>query len=493
MTIAAFALAVLGLPAAAAAQAPSAPEAAQPSAPADADLLAEDRIGGSVVRFGQDYTVERNQQIDELVIIGGSATVDGRVRGDVVVILGSARLSSTASVGELVVVAGGASVAPGTEVRRDLVVVAGPFEGPPGFTPGGEQVVITPPMLGGIVGVVVPWLTRGLLWGRPVVPDLPWMWGVLGIIFVLYAVLNLVLDGAVRVCTETLTEKPLTTSLVGLLVMLLAGPVCLLLAVSVVGLAVVPFMFCALLVAAVVGKIGVMRRIGTGVVRQNSPEDRLQSLRSFTIGFVVMALAYMVPILGFVALTLGSVFGLGAAALAFAAAYRGENTGPQPSAPLPRNPPLLPAAADSGDASAPQTASRAGPAPSDLASFPPAAFLDRLGAFGLDVVLVLIAAALLDVRHDPGRFFLWLLVYHIGFWTWKGTTLGGIVCQLRLVRVDGAPLRFVDALVRGLSSIFSLAVVGLGVLWILWDPLRQAWHDKIAGTHVVKVPRNWPL
>jgi uncharacterized RDD family membrane protein YckC len=36
-------------------------------------------------------------------------------------------------------------------------------------------------------------------------------------------------------------------------------------------------------------------------------------------------------------------------------------------------------------------------------------------------------------------------------------------------------------------------VLGLGCLWILKDPERQAWHDKIAGTYVVKVPRNWPL
>ena len=55
-----------------------------------------------------------------------------------------------------------------------------------------------------------------------------------------------------------------------------------------------------------------------------------------------------------------------------------------------------------------------------------------------------------------------LLAYHIGFWTWKSTTVGGIICQLRVVRVDGARLGFADALVRGLSSIFSLAVVGLG-------------------------------
>jgi len=86
-----------------------------------------------------------------------------------------------------------------------------------------------------------------------------------------------------------------------------------------------------------------------------------------------------------------------------------------------------------------------------------------------------------------------MLTYHIGFWAWKGTTFGGIVCQLRVVRLDGSPLRFVDALVRGIASLFSIAVVGLGCLWILRDEERQAWHDKIAGTYVVTVPRNWPL
>ncbi len=135
---------------------------------------------------------------------------------------------------------------------------------------------------------------------------------------------------------------------------------------------------------------------------------------------------------------------------------------------------------------------------SGLALFPHAAFLDRLAAFVLDVILVAIAGQMLwPLQRAVGRgadgLFLFLLAYHIVFWTWKGTTVGGIICQLRLVRVDGAPLRFVDALVRGLSSIFSLAVLGIGGLWILRDPERQAWHDRIAGTYVVKVPRNWPI
>src|SRR5688500_20050810 len=89
------------------------------------------------------------------------------------------------------------------------------------------------------------------------------------------------------------------------------------------------------------------------------------------------------------------------------------------------------------------------------------------------------------------EFFPLLLIYFIVFWTWKQTTFGGIVCQIRLVRMDGTALSFADSLVRALAGIFSLAVFALGALWIFCDPERPAWHDKIAGTYVGKVQRHW--
>ena len=68
--------------------------------------------------------------------------------------------------------------------------------------------------------------------------------------------------------------------------------------------------------------------------------------------------------------------------------------------------------------------------------------------------------------------------------------MGGIIVGIKVVRTQGGEVRFVDALVRGLSRLFSLAALGIGCLWMLQDPERQMWHDKIAGTFVLKVPRN---
>jgi uncharacterized RDD family membrane protein YckC len=111
----------------------------------------------------------------------------------------------------------------------------------------------------------------------------------------------------------------------------------------------------------------------------------------------------------------------------------------------------------------------------------------------LDVVLVMVLFGLIGGRHTGGERFVALLAYGVAFWAWKGTSLGGIVCNLRLVRANGAPLSFADALVRGLASVLSFAALGIAFLWMLRDPLQQTWHDRIAGTYVVKVPRDYPL
>lgn len=449
-----------------------------------------------VLRVGQDYRLARDEVVRDVIVVSGTATIDGRVCGDLTVGLGIAHLSDTAVVqGSLIVIGGSATAQPGSVVRDDLLVIGGSLDAPSELEHGRQHLVIGTPVLGDRVRNLVPWLTEGLLIGRLIVPRLLWVWYLVGVVFLVSLLLNLLFPHASGSSADAIAAKPLSTFLVGLLVLLLAGPVSVVLAVSVIGLAVVPFLFCAMLIAWIIGKIGVARWIGTRVVGQDEPHSRAQSTRSFVIGFVALCLAYMVPVLGIVVWTMTGVLGLGAAFLAFIKGFRSEN----PSAPgRPRAAvvaPPLPAAENVDSLLDPTP--RVPPADAltgaDLSLFPRASFLERLAAFALDVALVLIADGLLNFTRHEGALIVLLLAYHIIFWGWKGTTVGGIICQLRVVRVDGQPLRFSDALIRGLSSVFSVAALGLGCLWILYDPERQSWHDKIAGTLVVKVPKNWPL
>src|SRR5258708_8989078 len=296
--------------------------------------------GYPVVRIGEDYTLKAADAAREVTVIFGDATIEGRVDRDVVIVLGSARLAGTAVVGgSLVVVGGSARIADGARVNEDLFVGGGGLEAAAGFTPGGHSVIIGSARLGGKFEALIPWLTRGLLWGRPIVPELPWVGAVVGFFFLVCLALNIVFDRPIRACATTLAERPLTAFLAGLLVLLLAGRVWLVVAVGVIGMAVVPFVICALFVAALVGRIGVARWIGMSVVAETEG-NRREGVRSFAIGAAIVTLAYIVPVLGFVTWTLVGIIGLGAASLAFMRAYRRENPAPPPpgAPPLPAAP-----------------------------------------------------------------------------------------------------------------------------------------------------------
>jgi uncharacterized RDD family membrane protein YckC len=496
------------------------------------------------IRVLQDYSLRAGDTARQVVVIGGDAKIEGRVTQDVVVVLGRAELASTAVVeGSFVSVAGTVEIAEGAKVEHDFVVV-GDANTPASFSPGGQHVVIGTAGFGERLRSMVPWLVHGLLLGRPIVPWLGWVWLVAGICFFINLCLNLIFDGPVRSCATTLRATPFSSVIAGLLVLLLAGPVCVLLAVSVIGIAVIPFFLCALVAAAVLGRIGFARWIGMSLVRQEQLEDRGESLRSFLIGSALMCVVYMIPFVGLALWIMAGVFGLGSATLAFYSSYRRENprppkkvvVPPEPSAvdapggtgiqggiPAPVHPAMsaepgmstepgmsaepvmsaepamsaaaeLPADFSVGSAGKPQGS---GYRTMELVTFPKATFNERLAALALDLIVVGIAVQLLGFDRDggPGERLavLFALAYHVSFWTLRGTTLGGIICQLRVVRTDGRRLDFPDALIRGLTGIFSLAVVGLGFLWILRDPERQAWHDRVAGTYVVKVPRNYPI
>lgn len=478
------------------------------------------------VRVLQDHAVARGEAADDVVTVFGNLTIEGEVCGDASVVFGDARLAKGAAVrGSLVVVGGTLEVEPDAAIHGELVLVGGALRAPDGFRAGRGHVIIGVPLLGDSVRGTVPYLTRGLGIGRLIVHDLPWVWAIVGITFFIYLVCNLLFPHATAATANAIAERPLSTFAAGALALVLTGPVLTLLAVTVIGLALIPVAGVMMVVGWIVGKIAVCRWIGSRLVGEDDSLDRLQATRSLLIGFAVLTIAYLIPVLALVVWGLTGVLGIGAVSIAFVRAFRRENPPvPPPSPVVPPVPPTAPAPAVEPPvspyrASEPYVASAAnvplssptphatyesayvppplppisGPADTRaLLAFPRASFMERLGAFALDTAVVVITHQVLGL---PGDNFLVLLLvaYHVAFWVSKQTTLGGMVCNLRVARVDGGPLRFVDALVRGVTAIFSLAIFGIGALWILRDPERQSWHDKVAGTVVVRVPGNFPL
>lgn len=66
-----------------------------------------------------------------------------------------------------------------------------------------------------------------------------------------------------------------------------------------------------------------------------------------------------------------------------------------------------------------------------------------------------------------------------------GQTLGKWLLGLRIVGADQAPITYRQAWLRWAGSWVS-ALMGAGLLWILFHPQKRGWHDLIAGTWVIR-------
>lgn len=79
------------------------------------------------------------------------------------------------------------------------------------------------------------------------------------------------------------------------------------------------------------------------------------------------------------------------------------------------------------------------------------------------------------------------LIFFSVFWVRGGQTLGMRAWKLKLVRADGDPVLWSDAIKRYLSAHLTLLALGLGFLWIFVDPQRLAWHDRLSNTRLILI------
>ena len=81
-----------------------------------------------------------------------------------------------------------------------------------------------------------------------------------------------------------------------------------------------------------------------------------------------------------------------------------------------------------------------------------------------------------------------LLVPIVAWWTFNaiGWSPGQRAVGLQIIRDDGSRPGLGQGFARSIGMLPSLLVVLLGFLWPLWDDRRQTWHDKIAGTYVIR-------
>ncbi|MEO7386143.1 MAG: RDD family protein [Gammaproteobacteria bacterium] len=81
-------------------------------------------------------------------------------------------------------------------------------------------------------------------------------------------------------------------------------------------------------------------------------------------------------------------------------------------------------------------------------------------------------------------------LFFITSWLRGGQTLGMRAWRLRVERESGESLDARTGVVRFLAGLLSLGAGGLGLLWLWIDRDELTWHDRLAGTRVVVLPKE---
>lgn len=133
-------------------------------------------------------------------------------------------------------------------------------------------------------------------------------------------------------------------------------------------------------------------------------------------------------------------------------------------------------------------------------------FWTRVLASLVDTVLMLIIIMpillsiydreyLLSVKviEGPADFLLtWLFpaIAVLAFWSAIQATPGKLLYRARIVDANhGGKPSTLQYIVRYLGYFVSVLPLCLGLIWVAWDRRKQGWHDKLAGTVVVRPSR----
>lgn len=486
-----------------------------------------------IVSVGHDSYLPAGEHAQDVVAVMGSTKVDGDASDDAVAVMGDVTVNGSVGSGGAVAVMG--SVYINGKVDGDVVAVMGNVELGPQAVVNGEITEVlgtlhrsptavvqggTSSVLSGVIGDVDAlhaWFQHCLLLGRPLAPTLAigWAWWLALGTLVIYLLIAAVFHEGVRRCVRTLEVDPGPSVLATIIVTLLVPVVLLALLITVVGIAVIPIFWIALFCAGIFGRVVALAWLGGRLLRLGNAAAASHPVLDVLVGGLLVLALYLVPVLGFFVYVLLGVFGFGAVIYTLLRAIR-----PPPAKPAAGGPAGTTGPATAGGATGAATAGAAAgmaanmappeaqagtepppPPPSgpgaataahavlDVATLPRAGFWIRMLALLIDFILVAVSLGWL-LHHGDSGLLLLLAIYGAIMWKIKGTTVGGIVCDLKVVRIGGGPLDWGTAIIRALGCFLSLVVAGLGFIWIAVDREHQAWHDKIAGTVVLRVPKG---
>ena len=241
----------------------------------------------NIVKIGSDVTIEEGMKVRNVLAIGGQITVDGVVDNHIVAIGGSVVLTGKAVVGGSVFCIGGIIVkGRGAEVHGNLTEI------------NAED-------MSAAIANALSEEWEG--WS--------WIFAIISISIFLGVLLLTILTvflipKPIRLISSAIKEKPFKVSVWGIAGLVLIVPLAVLLAISVVGIVLIPLEMTIVLCAVLIGFIAVSQLVGRRLFTVLKRQD--QSMMRETIwGLIILWLIGWIPYVGWIVKMCAIVLGLG--------------------------------------------------------------------------------------------------------------------------------------------------------------------------------------
>jgi hypothetical protein len=243
----------------------------------------------NVFKAGSDIAVEEGQEVKNIVCIGGQVTVNGLVEQNVLAIAGSVVLTNKAVVrGNVVVVGGVVAKGSGSQIFGDITEI----------NSSSLSDAITSAMRGELDGWSLILNIISLCF--------------FAIILIIALIMTLLIPRSLAIIANAIQTNKIKSLLWGFLTTLMIVPFFMLLAISIIGIFLIPLAFTALLLAAIVGFIAFSSLLGNFIITKIFPEYKKSLVKETLVGLSFLWILGWIPFyIGMLIKVLAITFGLG--------------------------------------------------------------------------------------------------------------------------------------------------------------------------------------
>jgi hypothetical protein len=248
----------------------------------------------NIVKIGSDVTIEAGQQAGSVIVVGGQVTVDGLVEKSVTTVGGSVILTSNAV------------------VRGNVIVVGGIVAQGNGSQVFGDVTEINSSNLSNAIASVL----RGEMEGWSLVLNIISVCFFV-ILLTLALLLTLLLPRPLIAVTGSIQANKAKSLFWGVLASLMIVPFFMLLAISIIGITLIPLAFTVILLAFILGYIAAAELTGNYILVKIIHSRKESLVGGTLLGLIALWIIGWIPYLGWIIKVIVLTFGLGGVLLAF--------------------------------------------------------------------------------------------------------------------------------------------------------------------------------